>query len=72
MDKHWDFYSLGKNTFKKEKEIFESRVKKQQFIQENVFEELVKVAMHPKRIVKYLNMWDTLLMTSIIYYDLYL
>jgi|UniRef100_A0A6C0ILL3 hypothetical protein len=56
MDKPWDFYGLGKNTFKKEKEIFESRVKKQQFIQENVFEELVKVAMHPKRIVKYLNM----------------
>ena len=55
-DKPWNWISLSYNTFKKDKELFELRVKKQEFIQENVFEELVKIAMHPKRIEKYLDM----------------
>ena len=56
MDKPWSWKGLSSNTFEKDKEMFELRVKKQQFIQENVFEELVKIAMHPKRIEKYLDM----------------
>ena len=42
--------------FKKEKETFELRIKYQQFVQENLFEELVKIYMHPNRIQKLLNM----------------
>ena len=56
LDKPWSWKGLSRNDFKHDKEMFELRVKKQQFIQENVFEELVKIAMHPKRIEKYLDM----------------
>ena len=55
-DKDWNWFKIRHNTFQKEKEMFELRVKKQKFIQENIFEELVKIAMHPKKIEKYLNM----------------
>ena len=55
-DKDWNWFRISYNTFQKEKEVFELRVKKQKFIQENIFEELVKIAMHPKKIEKYLNM----------------
>ena len=55
-DKDWNWFRISYNTFQKEKEVFELRVKKQKFIQENIFEELVKIAMHPKKIKKYLNM----------------
>jgi len=40
----------------RQKEVFELRVKYQKFIQEHLFEEFVKVAMHPNRIEKLLNM----------------
>jgi len=36
--------------------MFEIRVKYQRFVQEHLFEEFVKVAMHPKRIQKLLDM----------------
>ena len=54
--KPWNWYSLSGNNFTKEKEMFELRVKHQLFVQENLFEEFVKVYMHPKRIQKLLDM----------------
>ena len=52
----WNPNAICRNPFKFEKEQFELRVRHQKFIQENVFEELVKYAYHPKRIMKYLEM----------------
>ena len=59
-DKHWDWKSLSKKKFTKEKENFELRVKHQKFVQEHLFEELVKIAMHPNKIEKYLSMGYTI------------
>jgi len=42
--------------YKKEKESFERKCKHQKFVQENLFEEFVKVYMHPKRMNKLLEM----------------
>jgi hypothetical protein len=56
QDKPWDWHWLSISIFTKEKEVFELRVKYQKFIQEHLFEEFVKVAMHPNRIEKLLNM----------------
>ena len=47
---------LSSNNFTKEKEIFELRVKYQKFVQEHLFEEFVKVYMHPNRIQNLLKM----------------
>ena len=55
-DKPWDWTWLSRNKFTKEKEMFELRVKHQRFVQEHLFEELVKVYMHPNRINKLLDM----------------
>jgi hypothetical protein len=55
-DKPGDWEGLSYNKFAKEKEMFEIRVKYQRFVQEHLFEEFVKVAMHPKRIQKLLDM----------------
>jgi hypothetical protein len=55
-DKPWDWVSLSYNQFSKSKEIFELRVKHQKFVQEHLFEELVKISMHPNRIQKLLDM----------------
>ena len=55
-DKPWDWYELSYNTFEKEKESFELRVKHQRFVQNNLFEEFVKAYMNPTRIQKLLNM----------------
>ena len=52
----WCWRTISENKFIKEKELFECRVKHQKFIQENVFENLVKIALHPSKIDKYLNM----------------
>lgn len=52
----WCWRTLSENKFIKEKELFECRIKHQNFIQENVFENLVKIALHPSKINKYLNM----------------
>ena len=52
--------ALSKNKFKKEKEMFELRVKHQKFVQEHLFEEFVKVYMHPTRIQKLLDMGYTI------------
>lgn len=46
-DKPWD---LSSNNFKKDKEMFELRVKHQKFVQEHIFEEFVT-----NRIQKLLN-----------------
>ena len=46
-DKPWNWYWLSRNKFKKEKEMFELRVKHQQLVQEKLFEEFVKIYMHP-------------------------
>ena len=62
-DKPWDWKSLSRNKFTKEKENFELRelrVKHQKFVQEHLFEELVKIAMHPNKIEKYLSMGYTI------------
>jgi hypothetical protein len=42
--------------FTKEKEQFELRVTHQKFVKEHLFEEFVKVYMHPNRIQKLLDM----------------
>ena len=52
----WDWETLSENKFTKAKEEFEKRVSHQNFIQENILEELVKAYMHPKRIVMLLDM----------------
>jgi hypothetical protein len=36
--------------------MFELRVKYQKFVQEHLFEEFVKVYIHPNRIIKLLNL----------------
>jgi hypothetical protein len=36
--------------------MFKLRVKHQRFVQEHLFEELVKISMHPNRIQKLLDM----------------
>jgi hypothetical protein len=54
-----DWCGFSINKFTKEKEIFELRVRvrqHQQFVQENLFEEFVKIYMHPIRIKKLLDM----------------
>ena len=56
LDKSWNWIILSGNNFTKEKEMFELRVKHQLFVQENLFEEFVKVYMHPNRIQKLLDM----------------
>ena len=55
-DKPWNWTWLSLNTFKKEKEQFELRVRHQKFVQEHLFEEFVKAYMHPNRIQKLLDM----------------
>ena len=54
-DKYWSWGALSRNNFEKEKEMFELRVKHQRFVQEHLFEEFVKVYMHPTRIQKLLD-----------------
>ena len=54
-DKPWSWWGISYNAFTKEKEIFELRVKHQKLVQEYLFEEFVKVYMHPNRIVKLLQ-----------------
>jgi len=44
-DKPWSWYVLSRNEFKKGKEIFELIIKYQKFVQEYLFEELVKAYM---------------------------
>jgi hypothetical protein len=56
LDKPWKWGYLSLNEFTKERENFELRVKKQKFVQENLFEEFVKAYMHPRRINKLLEM----------------
>lgn len=56
QNKPWNWGQLCRNKFTKEKEMFELRVKHQRFVKDNLFEEFVKIAMHPKKIEKYLNM----------------
>jgi hypothetical protein len=55
-NKPWNWNELSENRFSKDKEMFELRVKHQKFVQCNLFEEFVKVYMHPKRIIKLLEM----------------
>ena len=55
-DKPWDWFMLSYNKFTKEKEMFKLRVKYQKFVQEHLFEELVKIYMHPTRIQNLLDM----------------
>ena len=55
-DKPWKWYRLSSNKFTKEKEIIELRLKHQEFVQEELLEEFVKVYMHPKRIELLLNL----------------
>ena len=55
-DKYWDVTELLMNTFTKEKEKFDLICKHRNFVQENIFEDVVKIAMHPSKIEKYLNM----------------
>jgi hypothetical protein len=56
-DKHWNWFSVLKNSFKKDKQQYIMQIKaQQQFIREHVWEELVKVYMHPNRIIKYLEL----------------
>ena len=55
-DKPWNWIVLSLNTFKKEKEMFELKVRHQKFVQEHLFEEFVKAYMHPIRIQKLLDM----------------
>jgi hypothetical protein len=47
---------ISSNNFEINKEQFDMRIVHQPFIQENVFEELVKVYMRPKRIIKLLEL----------------
>jgi len=47
---------LSCNKFTKEKEIFELRVKHQQFVQNNLCEEFVAAYYHPDRIEMLLSM----------------
>ena len=56
LNKPWNWNSLSSNTFKKEKKMFELRVRHQRFVQEYLFEEFVKAYMHPNRIQKLLDM----------------
>ena len=56
QDKPWNWDFLSENTFPKEKELFELRVKHQHFVKQHLFEEFVKVYMHPNRITMLLNM----------------
>ena len=55
IDKPWNWYGLSSNMFKKDKEIFKLRVKHQRFVQKNLFEEFVKVYMHPNRVQQLLD-----------------
>ena len=54
--KPWDWLYLSLNHFIKAREMFELRVKHQKFVQDYLFEEFVKISMHPKRINKLLEM----------------
>jgi hypothetical protein len=49
-DKPWNWDCISRNMFKADKVNFDARVAYQAFVQANIFEELVKVYMHPKRI----------------------
>ena len=55
-DKSWNECMFARNQFTTEKEMFELRVKHQNFVQEHLLEEFVKAYMHPNRIMKLLNM----------------
>jgi hypothetical protein len=55
-DKPWNLDRLGSFKFTKNKEIFELRIQNQKFVQEHIFENIVKAYMHPRRIQKMLNM----------------
>jgi hypothetical protein len=63
-DKPWNWNDIRKNPFTKEKELFELRILRikqhQQFVQDYLFEELVKIALHPDKINKYLDMGYTI------------
>jgi hypothetical protein len=62
-DKIWSWFLMSRNPFIKEKELFELRILKmnhQQFVQNYLFEELVKIALHPDKINKYLEMGYTI------------
>jgi len=56
----WSSIIMNGNLFEKQKEIFQQRVQYQEYIQEYIFEELVKKAFHPSRIKKCLDLgYDT-------------
>jgi hypothetical protein len=55
-DKHWNSQFICYNKFTKDKEQFEARVAHQKFVQDNLFEELVKVYMSPKRVLMLLEL----------------
>jgi len=62
-DKPWNWIEIRKNPFTIENELFELRILKmnhQKFVQDYLFEELVKIALHPDKINKYLDMGYTI------------
>jgi hypothetical protein len=63
-DKPWEWYYISSNLFTREKELFELRILRikqhQQFVQDYLFEEFVKIAVHPAKINKYLDMGYTI------------
>jgi hypothetical protein len=56
LNKPWEWNYLSEHIYTKDKELFELRINFQKFVQENLFEEFVKAYMHPKRIIKLLDM----------------